>query len=167
VAGVTGTEHDNMTTATFPATASSVPAARRLVRHSLAGSPATVVDRAALMVSELATNAFRHASTSFTVSVQQLGAAVRVEVTDSGGGEPVLRHPSPTEAGGRGLQIVMALALQWGVEAHDGAGKTVWFTLALGGGGRAGHPRGPGGPYWRWRPARGPGSSPAIRKTGP
>jgi anti-sigma regulatory factor (Ser/Thr protein kinase) len=164
---VTGTGGQGATTmATFPARAASVPAARRLVRQALSGLPQGVVDRALLMVSELATNAFRHARSTFTVSVVRSGGIVRVEVTDAGGGLPVVRHPSPTEPSGRGLQIVMTLALRWGVEVGDGAAKTVWFTLATGGGGAAGQRRGPGGPRWRWRPAWGAGPVPGARPAG-
>ena len=69
----------------------------------------------AVMVSELAANAVRHTGSHFTVTVDRLPDRIRVEVGDSGPGDPVVRAPDPAELSGRGLQIVRALAADWGV----------------------------------------------------
>lgn len=111
----------------------SVPAARRLVKETMTGLPADLVERALLMVSELATNALKHASSAFTVTVDFTPARLKVEVADFGSGQPAVRHPSPSEPTGRGLQIVGALSTDWGVE-NSRAGKVVWFTLPVEGG---------------------------------
>lgn len=116
--------------ATFPNTPSSVPAVRRMVRAALGTSPEATRDRALLMVSELATNALKHGRSGFTVSVECTAEMVRVEVSDSGLGEPRLRHPSVRDPTGRGLLIVQALAYEWGVRSSP-EGKVVWFTLDM------------------------------------
>jgi anti-sigma regulatory factor (Ser/Thr protein kinase) len=117
---------------TFASTPAAASEARRFVRGVLARLPIELVDDVATMVSELASNAIRHVSTDFTVSVEQGPAEVRVAVTDTGPGLPRLRNPSPDDANGRGLVIVRALARRWGVDETPGrAGKTVWFTVAV------------------------------------
>jgi anti-sigma regulatory factor (Ser/Thr protein kinase) len=113
----------------FSAEVSSVPAARRFVVAVLSPSPEEVRHAAELLVSELATNAIRHVRTEFVVSIQASGGAIRVEVTDYGGGTPEMRYPGATEPTGRGLRIVDMFAVDWGVDHHRGGGKTVWFTL--------------------------------------
>jgi hypothetical protein len=52
-------------------------------------------------------------------------------VDDSGATMPEINAEVPQHAtSGRGLQIVQALADQWGVRPRGHAsGKTVWFTL--------------------------------------
>lgn len=104
-----------------------VTAARRFVRESLSGEETELVDAAELMASELTSNCVRHAGTAFDVSVQ-VREVIRVEVCDSGGGDPRPLSPGPEEPSGRGLMIVQALSRSWGVEPA-GDGKKVWFTL--------------------------------------
>ena len=82
------------------------------------------------MVSELATNCIRHTTTSFTVEAEWTGPTIRVDVTDDGGGAPVLQPPDPGNLGGRGLRIVDALSTDWGViDTPTAPGKTVWFSV--------------------------------------
>jgi anti-sigma regulatory factor (Ser/Thr protein kinase) len=114
--------------ATFPHDPRSVPRARHFVRETLRTSPTDVVEVTELMVSELATNCFLHAGTGFDLSVDVDGDTVRVEVTDSGTGQPHVLSPAPTEPSGRGLRIVENLSDTWGVRSHA-TGKTVWFTV--------------------------------------
>ena len=117
---------------TFPNDPTSVTAARRYALEVLVGISPAIADAVAVMVSELAANAVRHATSDFTVGVDRSPTAIRVEVSDSGPGRPTVRAPQPSEPSGRGLQIVEALAEHWGVlAASDSAGKTVWFTIAL------------------------------------
>jgi len=102
------------------------------VGETLSNAPGRVVDDAALMVSELATNCVRYAHSDFTVSIEQTAREVRVDVTDAAGGDVAMRDPGPTEPTGRGLRIVDQLADAWGVqELVDPTGKRVWFTLRL------------------------------------
>ena len=114
---------------TFTADARSVGASRRYVREVLHEHPAAHVDAVELMVSELATNAVKHASSDFKLSIDDSGGEIRIEVRDTGRGEPVLRSPTAMEPSGRGLRIVEALSRTWGT-VDSARGKTVWFTLA-------------------------------------
>jgi anti-sigma regulatory factor (Ser/Thr protein kinase) len=112
----------------FTAEALSVAASRRYVRDVLRRHPLANIDAVELMVSELATNSVKHAHSDFKVSINDSAGEIRVEVRDTGRGQPVLRFPAPTEPSGRGLRIVEALSLAWGT-ADSPLGKTVWFTV--------------------------------------
>ena len=112
--------------------ASAVAAARRYVREALRRLGAEEVeDSAELGVSELVTNAMLHARTAFTVTVRAMpGGRVRVEVTDSSPVPVQMRRLGVTATTGRGLQLVAAASLDWGVDPLPvdlGVGKTVWF----------------------------------------
>jgi serine phosphatase RsbU (regulator of sigma subunit)/anti-sigma regulatory factor (Ser/Thr protein kinase) len=118
-------------TETFAHEAGSVTRARRLVTRVLAALPQESRDMVEIMVSELASNAVRHTGSGFTVLLDVSASRVRVEVSDSGEGRPVLRSPDPSESSGRGLHIVNLLADEWGVsDSGDGSGKTIWFNLS-------------------------------------
>lgn len=83
-----------------------------------------------LMASELVTNALVHAKSAARLGISIADGFARIEVTDDGPGEPVLRDPGPD--GGYGLWLTDMLAQSWGVTpAGEGAGKTVWFTISL------------------------------------
>jgi anti-sigma regulatory factor (Ser/Thr protein kinase) len=114
--------------ASFPSHASAVAAARAFVMGVVPHFAQASRSRVELMVSELTTNAVKHARTEFNVTVVTSGDEVRVEVNDEDERAPVMREPAPTDTGGRGLVIVHALADEWGVDFHDGD-KTVWFSL--------------------------------------
>jgi anti-sigma regulatory factor (Ser/Thr protein kinase) len=116
----------------FPRTPESVPTARHFVSSAVADVPKDIADRAALLVSELATNAIRHGGTDFEVRVERTDKELSIEIADAGEGAPTLRRATPRDPSGRGLQIVETLADRWGVRRkEDGHGKTVWFTLSL------------------------------------
>jgi anti-sigma regulatory factor (Ser/Thr protein kinase) len=128
-----------MPSQTFPAWANSVPAARRYVTDLL-GAPEwaprvspQLCQTAALLVSELATNAVRHSGArEFVVEIEFLPAEGRlwVGVTDDGHGLPTPRRPPVTAEHGRGLQLVGTLADRWGARRRrDTSRKTVWFEL--------------------------------------
>ncbi len=80
-----------------------------------------------LLVSELTTNALRHAAGPFEVRVRA-EPRVRVEVRDSSTRLPTVRDLDATEESGRGLHIVGELARAWGTEERAD-GKVVWFEL--------------------------------------
>ncbi|MGW7544483.1 ATP-binding protein [Streptomyces sp. NPDC054770] len=80
---------------------------------------------------ELVTNVIRHLGegTPVRVRVAQSGGRTRVEVTDR---DPrallVLISAADADESGRGLALLDALVLRWGVE-QGAAGKTVWCEL--------------------------------------
>ena len=89
-----------------------------------------IVDDLSLLVSELMTNAYRHARQRITLHAIYDGDGVTVAVTDDNAGD----HPVRVEAQdassetGRGLQIVDALAGSWGITSRAD-GKSIWFRL--------------------------------------
>ncbi|MFE2434925.1 ATP-binding protein [Streptomyces sp. NPDC059409] len=119
----------------FPAAPDAVRTARSLVRHTLREWELdSVVDFAALLVSELVTNALRHATGPIGVRVVRgpAGAAgiLLVEVSDPLPDPPRERVAHPDDEDGRGLQLVASATRRWGTRPGE-AGKTVWFELAL------------------------------------
>lgn len=113
----------------FRCEAKSVSAARRFVRDVLREQPRETVEAAELMTSELATNSMRHAHSDFELAIHCSQRDIRIEVNDSGQGQPTLRSPAPHERSGRGLRIVQELSDTWGTVPSTN-GKTVWFTLS-------------------------------------
>lgn len=107
----------------------AAPAAARAFVLSVVGSDEPLLaDRAALVVSELATNAIRHGGTAFTVTVSSLAHGVRIAVGDGRAEAPARRRLSVADPGGRGLHIVDALCRAWGT-THRHGGKVVWAEL--------------------------------------
>ena len=108
------------------------PGSVREVRHAVdqwmreVGADA-VAETARLLVSELATNAVRHAGESYTVEARWRAPRLRVDVID-GAPAPGLRDGPRGSEGGWGLQILEKLADAWGIEDR-GSRKTVWFEL--------------------------------------
>ncbi|MFF2101169.1 ATP-binding protein [Streptomyces sp. NPDC058202] len=84
-----------------------------------------------LVVSELVTNAVLHAGGADALRLRRKATVLRVEVEDSGHGEPAPRTPHRAgRPGGHGMFIVQRLSLDWGVRrTADRPGKTVWAEL--------------------------------------
>ena len=111
----------------LPRSPHSVATARRLVdAHSTELDPQQRLD-AALMVSELVTNAVRHGIGSISLRIDVEAAALRVEVADEGN-VAIAPSPTPGAHGGWGLRIVDQLADDWGVLAGS---TKVWFRLGV------------------------------------
>jgi anti-sigma regulatory factor (Ser/Thr protein kinase) len=121
----------------FPAVPPSASSARRFVNAALGrwDVPDHVVEIALLLTSELVTNAYLHAACDAQVSVVRRPGMVRVEVRDAGAGRVQRRALDPARPDGRGLNIVDALATQWG-SATSESGTLVWFELPIGDDGR-------------------------------
>ena len=85
---------------------------------------------AALLVSELVTNAVIHARSDVAVRLWRTGSGIRVEIADRDPQPVMSRSFNPEALGGRGLHLVEALAREWGVRDAK-PGKTVWFELAV------------------------------------
>ncbi|GAA3212620.1 hypothetical protein GCM10010468_32080 [Actinocorallia longicatena] len=121
----------------LPHAPASVSVARRhLIRELLAsGVSDDTADDAAVIVSELLSNALRHArplegeASQVRVAWTRVGDTVEVAVTDGGAvTEPRKGQPALSSLGGRGLGIVETLAQSWGVR-RDEHGSTVWALL--------------------------------------
>jgi anti-sigma regulatory factor (Ser/Thr protein kinase) len=87
-------------------------------------------EEAELIVSELVTNALRHASSPSRVALSATDSCLRIEVADDGPGSAVRRQAVPEDTSGRGLMLVEAMADRWGSH-HDGHEHVVWCELAL------------------------------------
>ncbi|MGW5005012.1 ATP-binding protein [Streptomyces parvulus] len=121
----------------FPAVPDAVRTARAQVRGALrAWGLDGVSDLTALLVSELVTNALRHATGPIGVRLLRRPAAppgiLLVEVSDPLPDPPRARGARPEDEDGRGLQLVASSVHRWGTRAGE-AGKTVWFELVLSG----------------------------------
>ncbi|WP_121749033.1 ATP-binding protein [Streptomyces sp. E2N166] len=119
----------------FPAAPDAVRTARSLVRRTLHGWDLdSVGDIAALLVSELVTNALRHATGPIGVRLVRHPAGpdgmLLVEVSDPLPDPPRERVARPGDEDGRGLQLVASSAHRWGTRPGE-VGKTVWFELTV------------------------------------
>ncbi|AOR32519.1 hypothetical protein BFF78_16915 [Streptomyces fodineus] len=109
----------------------AVSEARRAVREHLNDTPCPELQ---LCVSELLTNVINHVGegTPVTVRLTRMdGGRTRLEVSDPDAHAwLVRRRPGAEEESGRGLLLIDAVALRWGVERGPG-GKTVWCECAV------------------------------------
>jgi hypothetical protein len=107
----------------------SVGEARRFTIDTLTGwHRDDIAITAALLVTELVTNAVLHARTAVHLRLERRDESIRVEVRDGSSARPAIRHHSLESTTGRGLALVARLARSWGVDVA-GAGKTVWVDI--------------------------------------
>jgi anti-sigma regulatory factor (Ser/Thr protein kinase) len=120
----------------WPPAPRSVGRARQfLARHLDAWGLPQLTDSAQVIVSELVTNAVRHAHPPYGNLIgtrfERLPSGVRIEVHDCNGSKPERREASAEEESGRGLALVDQLTGgQWGVSDRNGPGKLVWAHLS-------------------------------------
>jgi anti-sigma regulatory factor (Ser/Thr protein kinase) len=111
----------------------------RVARHRLSAALAGRISQERLsdatsIAAELVGNAVRHALPlpGGVVRVAWhllVGGGVLIKVTDGGSSNaPAVRPPSADAVDGRGLAIVDALSVRWGVD-RDGLGQCVWAEL--------------------------------------
>ncbi|MFD9391867.1 ATP-binding protein [Streptomyces sp. NPDC060000] len=117
----------------FVAEPKEVAVLRRLMRlHlNLWGLPEVVGD-AQLCVTELVSNVITHVGTGTptTLAVSMNGAHLRIEIQDPDTRAlPTLLQSGVDSEGGRGMALVDATAVRWGVELH-GDRKVTWCELA-------------------------------------
>jgi serine phosphatase RsbU (regulator of sigma subunit)/anti-sigma regulatory factor (Ser/Thr protein kinase) len=115
----------------LPAVPTSASEVRRALRHLLDGEPAAVRDTALLLVTELVTNAARHAGGDLRVRAGVRTDVLLVEVSDASPQLPELAAlPRWDRESGRGLVLIDALADRWGADPLP-SGKRVWFELSV------------------------------------
>ena len=109
-----------------------------VARHALDGLdgrlPPDQLGDVRLLVSELVTNAIRHADLAAEDAIRLIvtvsSTRIRVEVRDPGRGFDVSASPTdPARSAGWGLFLVETLADRWGSERQGGT--YVWFELDL------------------------------------
>jgi anti-sigma regulatory factor (Ser/Thr protein kinase) len=106
--------------------------ARRFVDEHSDHLPRELIADAALLVTELVTNAVRHGRPQITLQVCLEPPRFGVLVKDAGTTIPTSnpQQPGADATGGRGLVIVDRLSAEWGViPTQSSPGKTVWFEL--------------------------------------
>jgi anti-sigma regulatory factor (Ser/Thr protein kinase) len=129
VVGTTQWSHEGA----WPGTPESVAMAREFVAlHLEEHCLSELVDEARLVASELATNAVRHAGTPFAITIERRGGEVTISVRDWSSEYPVPPVPVMLATGGRGLMLVNALSVMWGVTVKAGGGKSVWARFRTG-----------------------------------
>ncbi len=121
----------------LPFAASSVGVARRRLVSDLIAAHVrdSAVRDVALVISELLSNALRHAAplpgSTIRVAWSIDADSVRVSVSDGGGQTvPELGEPTQAATGGRGLRIVEKLSRCWGVSTGE-EGTTVWAEVPV------------------------------------
>jgi GAF domain-containing protein/anti-sigma regulatory factor (Ser/Thr protein kinase) len=82
-----------------------------------------------LVVSELITNAIRHAVEPITVRLLRDRALI-CEVSDGSSTSPRLRRAGTTDEGGRGLYLTAQLTARWGTR-YTATGKVIWTEQDL------------------------------------
>ncbi|MFI1168049.1 ATP-binding protein [Streptomyces sp. NPDC020801] len=88
-------------------------------------------DTAALIATELVTNAWRHAGGALEMRLIWDGRTLTVEVDDTSSASPAVLAPNRRGAhGGYGLALVNSLVEAWGTYRRP-TGKTVWARCAL------------------------------------
>ncbi|MFI6899262.1 ATP-binding protein [Streptomyces sp. NPDC050256] len=96
---------------------------------------AALRDSAALVLSELLTNAGRHARVSPGREIEtrflSVNGGLRIEVHDGSESPPQECKPDGDACEGRGLLLVSAFADAWGFGERVGSGKVVWAELGL------------------------------------
>lgn len=113
----------------LPEGPSALPVARQLVATACARNRFDAISAdAQLVVSELVTNAVVHAGVALELRLT-FGDTLRLEVVDPATATPQPRSAEPTDTSGRGLAVVAALSVAWGITPHP-AGQVVWAELS-------------------------------------
>ena len=121
---------DHHITWTLPPELTSAARARNLICEPLERwKLGELVPTTELLVSELVTNAIRHATGQVTLRMVLEGSLV-CEVLDGSAALPRLRHAGRDEECGRGLEVVSQFAQRWGARRTP-QGKIVWCEQAL------------------------------------
>ncbi|WP_063885230.1 MULTISPECIES: ATP-binding protein [unclassified Streptomyces] len=119
--------------ATWEEGAARMAEARRALRALLARAPrtgraavpASLALDAELAVSELVTNAARHAPGPCGLILRLSGDELTITVWDTSGDAPVVREADPTRVGGHGMRMVHTISDRVVVSPHGGGKRIV------------------------------------------
>jgi anti-sigma regulatory factor (Ser/Thr protein kinase) len=118
----------------LPAHGLAARLARRATHDTLASWRLSHLEETAiLLVSELVSNAVRHACTDLMpeLALEFCGGWLRMEVADADPHRPLPRTPAALDESGFGFVLIEALADKWGVR-ETATGKGVWAELGTG-----------------------------------
>lgn len=128
-------EQPDTTACPLPFRADSVRTARDVTRSTLDDwGLSELGDDAALVVSELVTNAVRYArgNREITLLLMRSAPHVLLAVADPSDEVPTPKEPDFISENGRGLYIVETYSECWGWDCLDGGGKAVWALFHTG-----------------------------------
>ncbi|MFI7498957.1 SpoIIE family protein phosphatase [Streptomyces sp. NPDC049687] len=130
VARTQALDADHVAALGLPSDPSVVSDARKFVSAQLAAWELEgMAFTTELMVSELVTNAIRYGKAPVQLRMI-LQSTLTCEVSDASSTAPHLRRAQVFDEGGRGLQLVAALAHSWGTR-HNREGKVIWAEQLL------------------------------------
>lgn len=123
-------EREQQLTARFPAERDAPGRARRLVVAELRrwGHGDALVNEAALVLSELASNAVIHAGSSFSIVVGAQESMLRIAVEDACPLATTEPNGGLIARSEHGLAVIDALSARWGIDGTP-HGKVVWAEL--------------------------------------
>ncbi|MDX3228013.1 SpoIIE family protein phosphatase [Streptomyces sp. ME19-01-6] len=120
----------NVATRDVPATPATVAEARRWATRQLAAwGLEEAIFTTELVVSELVTNAIRHASSPIQLRLIH-DTGLICEVSDTSSTAPHMRRARTFDEGGRGLLLVAQLTQRWGTR-QTSHGKVIWAEQSL------------------------------------
>lgn len=111
-------------------------AARRMLDGFRGQLDDDVIDRGALVVTEVVTNSVTHAGVTaaqpIDLNIQESPGCLRIEVTDEGtaGFDPVVTLPYVGQSSGRGFWMIDQLTDRWGIDFMRTT--RVWCEFDLG-----------------------------------
>lgn len=121
-----------------PNSAQSVTRARQAVVEALhewgiagSGAEQPAVDDLLLVVTELLSNAVKFSAGDVALVLDWRDDTLRVAVSDTEPSPAMRTRPTADSTGGRGLEIVAALASQWGQTPYADGSKEVWAEVAV------------------------------------
>lgn len=119
-----GKRREPEVTLDLPRALTSVGTARRFVTEKLIEwKLEQILDDALLVASELVANAITHAGSPCRIRLSLNPPTLRIDAIDTGAGTPEPQLGNSTREDGRGLRLVAALTVAWGIEALSGEGK--------------------------------------------
>ena len=128
-AALAGREASSTVSAVLAPEPASARAAREMVGDACTDWGAEAqIPTAALVTSELVSNAVVHAGTLMEVSFSRCGGQLRLAVRDDNPRAPAPSVVGSEDSHGRGLLLIAALCTSWGV-VPTSTGKVVWAVL--------------------------------------